>query len=156
VALTARALVRRSIEVDGPADRVWDGVVDWPRHGAWVPLTTVAVLTPAATGVGARFVGRTALPGPLRRIGFDDVMEVVAWEPPTTDRPGRCEVVKQGRVVRGSAWFEVHPRGAGRSRVTWGEDVLVPAPLAPLVRAVAGAGLARVLRAMARDLGERR
>jgi hypothetical protein len=109
------------VEVGAPADRTWNVLVDWPAHGRWVPLTTVSVLTPSGTGVGARFVGRTGL-GPL---GFDDPMEITEWTPPAAGRPGQCRVVKQGRVVLGEAWFEVSDLPGGRSRVAWTEDVEV-------------------------------
>ena len=108
-------------DVRAPAPAVWDALVDWPRHGDWVPLTVVRILTVRPGGVGARFVGRTGA-GPL---AFDDPMEVTAWQPPEGDRPGRCDVVKQGRVIGGSAWFSVAPLAAGRCRVAWHEDVTV-------------------------------
>ncbi|MFN8077937.1 MAG: SRPBCC family protein [Kineosporiaceae bacterium] len=150
--LLARCRVRRTIDVAAPAGQVWAVLVDWPRHGAWVPLTTVRTLTPSGLGLGARFVGRTAAPGPLRVLGFDDVMEVVAWQPPEGGATGRCEVVKLGRVVRGGAEFEVEPLDAERTRVHWVEDVVVPRPLVRPVAVIAGWGLDRVLRAMARDI----
>lgn len=154
--LATRCRIVRSVDVAAEVGSVWQGVVDWPRHGDWVPLTTVRTLTPSGRGVGARFVGRTAGPGPLSVIGFDDVMEVRSWQDPdpSTDppTPGRCEVVKLGRVVRGSAAFEVSAAGPGRSRVRWVEDIVVPRLVCRLVAVIAGAGLDRVLRAMARDL----
>lgn len=146
------------VVLDVPADvhRVWDAMVDWPAHGRWVPLTTVTVLTPSGAGVGARFVGRTGI-GPL---AFDDPMEVVEWRPPADGVPGRCRVVKQGRLVLGGAWFEVAavpgPAGPG-SRVTWVEEIeIAPArltrPLGPLVAAAGKAGFTRALRVMAREV----
>jgi hypothetical protein len=40
-------------------------------------------------------------------LAFDGLMTVELWQPPSGDapgdRPGRCEVVKQGRVVLGGA-----------------------------------------------------
>lgn len=150
--LLARCRVLRTIDVAASAEQVWAVLVDWPRHGAWVPLTTVRTLTPSGLGLGARFVGRTAAPRPLAALGFDDVMEVVAWQPPEGGATGRCEVVKLGCVVRGGAEFEVEPLDAGRSRVHWVEDVVVPRPLVRLIAVVTGLGLDRVLRAMARDI----
>lgn len=140
-------------DVPAPADVVWDRLVDWPSHGRWVPLTRVRVLTPRPDGVGARFVGRTAV-GPL---GFDDPMEVTAWRPPAGDVPGRCDVVKQGRVLLGSAYFEVAPRPGGGATVRWGEDVEVaPArltrPFAPLTRLVTRRLFTVVLRRLAAEL----
>jgi hypothetical protein len=139
-------------DVAVPPQRAWRALVDWPAHGRWVPLTTVRVLTPRREGIGTRFVGRTAV-GP---IGFDDPMEVVEWCPPGPGVPGECRVVKQGRVLRGEAWFEVADGPAGGSRVTWVEDVGLPWPrvtrlLDPVLAAIGRAGLRRSLRAMAAE-----
>ena len=81
------------LDVAAGVDQVWARMVDWPAHGRWVPLTTVRVLTPSGSGVGARFVGRTG----LGLLAFDDPMEIVGWRPPLDGVAGRCEVVKQGR-----------------------------------------------------------
>ncbi len=141
------------MDVDAPAERTWATLVDWPAHGRWVPLTRVRVLTPSGAGVGARFVGRSGI-GPL---GFDDPMEVVEWAPPSAGSPGRCAVVKQGRVVLGRASFEVADLPGGRSRVTWLEDVeLAPValtrPFAAVVALVGRLAFTRTLRAMAREV----
>jgi hypothetical protein len=139
----ARIVVAR--QIPAPARVTWNLVTDWPSHGRWVPLTTVRVLT-SADGVGTRFVGRTGL-GPF---GFDDPMQVSEFVPPTGDLPGdgpgRCTVVKQGRVVTGSAWFEVRPLAGGICLLTWGEDVeirprAVTSRLQPLVAFAARLGL---------------
>lgn len=121
------------VEVDAPAAVVWDRLVDWSAHGRWVPLTEVRLLTPRGDGVGARFVGRTSLAAVgLPGVGFDDVMTVTEWSPPTGSRPGRCAVRKTGRVLRGTAAFdvvEVGPAGddsPGRTRVVWVQEVLLP------------------------------
>lgn len=147
------ARVVASVEVAAPAPVVWNRVVDWPAHGRWVPLTRVRVLTSRPGGVGARFVGRTGL-GPL---GFDDPMEVVEWTVPSTDRPGVCDVVKQGRVVLGRARFEVAPTSSGTTTVRWTEDIeLAPVRLTrPFGRLVALGGrllFSRALRIMAREV----
>jgi hypothetical protein len=142
-----------SVEVEAPAAATWAALVDWPSHARWIPLTTVRVLTASPSGIGARFVGRSGL-GP---IGFDDPMEVVEWRPPAAGEAGRCSVVKQGRVVLGTAAFEVHDLPGGRSRVDWVEDVdVVPVVLTrPFDRLIAVAGrlaFTRTLRAMAREV----
>ena len=138
-----------TVEVGAPAARVWSALVDWPAHGRWVPLTRVRVLTPSGQGVGARFTGRTGI-GPL---AFDDPMEVVEWQPPAGDAAGHCRVEKRGRVVLGSAWFDVVTLPGGRSRVTWTEDVEVaPAvltrPFGALLRAAGARAFASTLRRM--------
>lgn len=144
------------VVVRAAPERVWEALVDWPSHGRWAPLTSVRVEPGRAAGVGARFTGRTGL-GPL---AFDDPMEVVVWQPPSGGRPGRCEVVKQGRVVLGRAWFDVVGLPDGRTRVAWHEDVDV-APvrltrLASPLTALAGRVLfGLVLRRMAREVAAR-
>jgi polyketide cyclase/dehydrase/lipid transport protein len=144
-----------SLDVRAPASRVWAELVDWPKHGDWAPLTSVRVTSVRPGGVGAAFVGRTGI-GPL---AFDDPMTVELWRPPAGDQAGdgagRCEVRKHGRVIHGTAWFEVVPLAAGRSRVDWHEDVTVsPVRLTrfagPLLSAAGTIGFRRTLRAMAR------
>jgi hypothetical protein len=140
------------VDTPAPPERTWKAVTDWPSHGRWTPLTRVRVLTPAASGVGARFVGRTGI-GPL---AFDDPMEVVEWREPFDGVPGHCRVVKQGRVVLGEAWFDVSQRPGG-SRVSWTEDIeIAPArltrPFGGLIGLAGRLAFTRSLRAMAREL----
>ncbi len=77
-----------------PAE-VFARLTDWERHGEAVPLTRIR-----RTESG--FVARTGV-GPL---GFDDVMDVVAWDPPRS-----CRIEKRGRVVKGTVGV---PRFAAR------------------------------------------
>lgn len=150
------------VDVPVPVQEVWDRLTDWPAHTRWVPLTTVRVATPLATGVGARFVGRTSLAAVgIDRLGFDDPMEVTAWLPPADGLPGRCGIRKLGRVVRGSAAFDVvampEVDGAPLTRVLWEGDLdLPPRPLtrllAPLVSLAGRLAYTGALRAMAREL----
>ncbi|MER5888152.1 SRPBCC family protein [Streptomyces sp. NPDC001941] len=101
-------------------EEAWRRVTDWPAHGALVPLTRTTVLPGPGGGVGTRFSARTGL-GPL---AFEDPMEVTVWEPPAAGRPGRCRLVKYGRLVRGWALIEVYGSGGG-ARVEWLEDLRV-------------------------------
>ncbi|WP_328672189.1 SRPBCC family protein [Streptomyces sp. NBC_00328] len=101
----------------------WRRLTDWPRHADVVPLTRVAVRTPAPTREGTVFVARSG----LGRLAFDDPMEVVAWSPPGGGVPGTCRLVKRGTFVTGWAEFEVHPADGGGSRVVWREDLSVRA-----------------------------
>jgi hypothetical protein len=144
-------------EVRAAASVAWTVLVDWPRHGDWVPLTTVRIVTPRPDGVGAGFVARTG----VGRLGFDDPMTVVAWEPPEGDdpgaAPGRCEVVKSGRVVHGGAVFTVTPSSGRHCRVTWTEDVTVsPRRITrfaePVVALAGRLAFAATMRAFARDV----
>lgn len=147
----ARFTVTR--DVAAGATDVWNALVDWPRHGDWVPLTTVRVRTDRPGGVGAEFVAFTGL-GPL---GFDDHMRVVVWEPPVAGGPGTCEVVKLGRVLRGRARFTVTPLAGRRCRVVWFEDVtLTPHAITrfggPVLSLVGRLGFTSMLKALERDV----
>ncbi|MGF1648397.1 MAG: SRPBCC family protein [Kineosporiaceae bacterium] len=145
-----------AVEVAAPPTAVWSAITDWPRHGRWVPLTTVRTLTVRPDGVGARFVGRTGI-GP---VAFDDLMEVTEWLPPADARPGRCAVRKLGRLVGGTAAFDVAPIAADRTLVVWEYDLrLAPQrltrPLGPLVAAVGRPAVTAALRAMGREVEAR-
>ncbi|MGJ7442324.1 SRPBCC family protein [Aquipuribacter sp. MA13-13] len=155
-----------STDVRAPVEDVWARMTDWPAHGRWVPMTTVRVLTPLAGGVGARFVGRSSLAVVgLDVLGFDDPMEVTLWRPPSGTGPGRCEVRKLGRVVTGTAAFDVVPvpqdDGRPLTRVVWEEDIQI-APraltrfLAPLVALAGRLAFTATLRTMGRELTARR
>ncbi len=143
-----------AVDVDAPVQRTWDALTDWASHGDWIPMTRMRVTSPEPRGLGASFVGRSGI-GPL---AFDDPMVVTRWEPPGRGRPGRCDVRKTGRIVRGGASFEVGERPGG-SRVRWREDVEVPPEaltrrLGPLVavggRVLFGLALRRFARTVAR------
>ena len=130
-------------------DDAWRRLTEWSRHGDVVPLTRVAVLTPAPTREGTVFVARTGF-GPF---AFADRMEVTVWQPPTYDEPGRCRLEKRGRVVLGWAEIEVRPGPGGRARVVWREELrvrLLPSFLDPLLgataRTVFGRAVNRLLR----------
>ncbi|GAA4930085.1 SRPBCC family protein [Streptomyces coeruleoprunus] len=105
-----------------PVAEAWRRVTDWGAHGAGVPLTRVTVLTAGPTGAGTRFTARTG----LGRLGFDDPMRVVRWEPPGTggSAAGVCRLEKEGRVVLGAAEITVRAEGSG-ARVTWVEELRV-------------------------------
>ncbi|WP_433222667.1 SRPBCC family protein [Dactylosporangium sp. CS-047395] len=146
-----------SVEVGAPAARVWEALTDWRNHARWAPLTTVRLTTDRMDGVGAGFVAHSGL-GPL---GFDDPMTVSRWEPPVAGSPGRCDVDKHGRVLKGKAWFLVVPLDATRCRVDWSEDVtVVPHRLDRVTGGVVGlvgrAGFGQALRKMAREVEQAR
>jgi Polyketide cyclase / dehydrase and lipid transport len=127
-------------ETDLPPAEAWARLVDWPQHAVHVPLTAISV-QPGEPGIGAVFVARTS----LGRLGFDDPMEVVAWDPPRF-----CRIEKRGRVVLGWAELAVVPSGTG-SRVTWREEA-VPAKLPRLARPLADAAGRRLFTRVIRGL----
>lgn len=98
----------------------WRRLTVWEDHAAQVPLTRITVTTPPPTAVGTVLVARTS----LVRLGFDDPMEVVAWDPPEGGGAGRCRLEKRGAVVLGWAEIEVRP-GPGGAVVVWTEDLRV-------------------------------
>lgn len=101
---------------------VWRRLTDWERHGDHIPLTTVT--QSGGEGVGSTFTARTAA-GP---VGFDDVMEITRWDPPTQGTEGhtegRCDIVKRGQIVAGWAELTVTPTATG-TQVRWREEVAV-------------------------------
>jgi hypothetical protein len=101
-----------------PAE-AWHRLTRWERHGDTVPLTRVTAEPPGPTRRGTLVVARTGA-GPL---AFADPMEVTVWQPPREETPGRCRLVKRGRVVRGWAEIEVGAEPGGRTRVGWREEL---------------------------------
>lgn len=139
--------LRRTVPLS--LDEAWRRLTTWPRHGAVVPLTRVAAVTPPPTGEGTVVVARTGL-GPL---AFDDRMEVTVWRPPADGEPGLCRLVKRGRVVLGWAEIEVRPGPGGRARVLWREELRVrflPGAFDPLLKAAARAVFGRAVNLLLR------
>ena len=140
------AQVSASVDIAASVEQTWRAVMDWSRQGEWIPATRVRATAGSGDAVGDRVVARTA----LGRLGFDDPMEIVRWEPPHV-----CEVRHLGRVVRGTGTFVVEPAGAGRSRFVWSEQLTVPGGRAGelafrLTRPVTGLLLRLALRRLAR------
>jgi Polyketide cyclase / dehydrase and lipid transport len=106
------------IEVDGPADRVWKIMTDWPRHAEWVPFTRAE----GGDGLGSTLDAWTGL-GP---IGFTDTMVITEWEPPEDERRGRVSVRHTGALVKGEGRFDVQPLAGDRCRVVWAERIDLP------------------------------
>ncbi len=129
------------VEVDAPAQRVWDAIVDWEAQGRWILGTRVRATRGAGRQVGDRVTAVTAV-GP---IGFSDEFEITVWDPPRV-----CVVQHLGRVVRGTGTFAVEAESAARSRFVWSEDLALPLGALgragwPLVRPVFAAGVRRSL-----------
>ena len=106
-----------TVDVDAPVETTWSAVTDWERQGEWMLGTTVRVLSGSASGVGTGLAARTGV-GPLAVV---DEMRITAWEP-----PHRCQVAHLGRVIRGSAAFEVEQLAGDRSRFVWSEWLDLP------------------------------
>jgi hypothetical protein len=149
-----RTRLERHVDVEAPAEELWDYVTDWPRQSEWVPLTRVEKVD-AADGLGGRFRAWTGI-GP---VGFWDPMTITAWER-TPGGGGRCEVLHRGRVVRGEGEFTVVAVGPGSSRLVWAEVLVVPAGAAGALawraaRPVVERALDRALRTMREHFEQR-
>jgi len=133
-----------------PPRRVWAELVDWPGHGAWIPMTTVDAGDGDPTEVGYTF---TAWSG-LRPLALEDRMRVVRCEWDDTGRSGICEVAKLGPVLGGHAGFTVRPDGAG-TVLAWREDVTIdrlPRFLSPIAARLGVLGFTLALRSLDRLL----
>lgn len=135
------------VDVDAPAEAVWQTVTDWPGQGEWMLGTRVEV----AGGGEGRHLGAAlrAVTG-VGPFGITDTMDIVEWEPPV-----RCVVRHTGRVVRGDGVFEVVPLGPDRARFLWTERLDLPLGAVgrlgwPLVVPVFRAGVLASLHRMAR------
>jgi hypothetical protein len=135
---------------DAPPRRVWDELVDWPGHGAWIPATTIAGGDGDPTEVGYTF---TAWSG-VRPLVLEDRMRVTECTWDEERRVGVCAVDKLGPVLGGSAGFTVGAHRDG-SLVVWSEDVTIPwlpSLLAPVAAVIGRVGFSLALAALARHL----
>ena len=107
-------ILSASVDVEAPAEVVFDAAVDWSSQARWMPLTRVAVVSGDGRSVGTTVVARTG----ARFAAAVDPMVVDVWEP-----PHRCEVRHEGRVVRGRGVFRVDSLSSDRSRFTWEEHL---------------------------------
>ncbi|MFF0744630.1 SRPBCC family protein [Streptomyces sp. NPDC004111] len=128
-----------------PAE-AWRRLTAWERHAAQVPFTRITVTTEPPTHRGTRFVARTG----IGRLGFDDPMEVVVWEPPY-----HCRLEKHGGVVTGWAEIDVReePDGGSGARVVWTEDLRVrglPRACDPLLARAGRVVFGRAMRVLLR------
>lgn len=144
MAAAVRFEVRTSF--DAPPRRVWDEMIDWKAHEAWIPATRVVVSEGDATAVEF-----TAFTG-YRPLVLEDRMRITRCEWDDTTSTGDCEVEKLGPVLRGHAGFTVKPEGAG-CVVVWVEDATVPYTpgfAAPVVAKLGGAGFKLGMRKLAK------
>ena len=140
-------------EFDVSAREVWDELVDWEAHGAWVPMTHTDVESDDATAVGARFTAYTG----IGRAALVDRMQVAecAWDDAASS--GRCVVDKLGPVLSGQAGFDVTSTANG-SEVDWFEDVEVrylPRLFAPVAARAGAFGFRQGMKRLAKLLAGR-
>ena len=106
-----------TVDIDAPAEFVWNAITDWPRQGEWMLGTKVEQTSPGPNAVGTTIAAFTG----IWRIGFLDTMTVTTWQPPTV-----CDVLHTGRVVRGTGRFAVQATGPNTCIFRWEEDLVIP------------------------------
>jgi carbon monoxide dehydrogenase subunit G len=105
-------------EVDAPREVLWRVLTRWEQQSDWMlDAESVEVLTPERTGEGVVLRCPTNVLG----VTVEDVMRVSGWEEPTY-----LEVTHLGRVITGHGAFVLEPLGAGRTRITWWEEIDPP------------------------------
>lgn len=106
---------------DVPVRELWDELIDWPAHGAWIPATTIEGGEGDPNDVGYTFTGWTG----IRPLALEDRMRVTRCDWDDAGQTGTCDVEKLGPVLGGTAGFTVRS-GATGSVLDWREDVTVP------------------------------
>jgi uncharacterized protein YndB with AHSA1/START domain len=128
----SRVAVHAAVDVDAPAQQVWDVLVDWPRHAEWVPFTS-------AEGGAAEGESVEAWTGAGPAV-FLDTMVIDDWVP-----PNRIEVRHTGWPIRGEGRFDLVDLPGGRCRVTWSELIDLPLGTVGRVGWIAVGPLARLM-----------
>jgi len=129
---------------------VWDELIDWQGHAAWIPATTVDLGDGDPTAVGYTF---TAWSG-FRPLALEDRMRVAQCDWDDDARSGVCWVDKLGPVLGGRAGFTVHADGNG-AVLDWTEDVTVrrlPGFLSPVAALAGRLGFSLAFRSLAKHL----
>jgi Polyketide cyclase / dehydrase and lipid transport len=140
-------------EFEATPRELWDELVDWEGHGAWVPMTRTDVDSDDPTAVGATFTAYTG----IWRLALVDRMRVAECEWDDATSTGRCVVDKLGPVLSGQAGFDVKPSAAGSS-IEWFEAVDVrylPRMLAPVATKLGAFGFGQGMRRLAKLLADR-
>ncbi len=138
---------------DVPARQLWDELVDWPAHGAWIPATTIEGGSGDPGAVGYTFTGWTG----FRPVALEDRMRVTRCDWDDTAQTGACDVEKLGPVLGGTAGFTVRADSGG-SVLDWREDVTVPylpGFLSGLAAVVGRLGFTLALRRLAKVMAHR-
>lgn len=128
----SRVAVHAAVDVDAPAQQVWDVLVDWPRHAEWVPFTSAE----GGAAEGESVEARTGV-GPAVLL---DTMVIDDWAP-----PNRVGVRHTGWPIRGEGRFDLVDLPGGRCRVTWSELIDLPLGMAGRAGWIAVGPLARLM-----------
>jgi carbon monoxide dehydrogenase subunit G len=128
------ASIRREVEVDAPAEKIWAAVRDVgavherlaPGFGVDTKMEEGARVVTFANGVTAREL----------IVDVDDAARRLVWS-----------VVGSPRLTHHNASLQVFADGAGRSRVTWIADLL-PDDMAGYIQAMIEQGMAVMKRTL--------
>ena len=134
-----------------PPQQVWNELVNWSGHGAWIPATRVVVDPGDPTAVGATFTAWTG----IGKLALEDRMRVSALEWSRETGCGMCRVDKLGPILQGAADFTVSPDRSEGTDLRWVEDVTVrrvPQFIAPLLAQAGALGFKQGMRRLARLL----
>jgi hypothetical protein len=149
----ARVQFELSRRFDIPARELWNELVDWPAHGAWIPATTIEGGSGESTAVGYTFTAWTG----IRPVALEDRMRVTRCDWDDAAQTGACDVEKLGPILTGTAGFTVRSEDAG-SVLHWYEYVTVPylpAFLSPVVAFAGRCGFTLALRSLAKVMSRR-
>jgi len=105
------------VDIQAPAQAVWDAMTSWNQQGKWMLATKVESLDGDGRHVDARIRAFTG----IGRIGIMDPMTITHWNPPTV-----CKVVHTGNIVRGTGEFVVEPIHEQAATFIWAEDLEIP------------------------------
>jgi hypothetical protein len=122
-----------SVKSPRSQEETWRAIVDWKAQSNWMLQTKVWVTSKDNQGVGTSIAAFT---GPLHRIyprmkwlGVLDLMEVTAWQP-----PARCDVIHNGKIIKGTGTFLIEAIDSKSSYFHWSEEIQAPAPIFYLIK----------------------
>ena len=113
-----RRAVSTGIDIDAPAERVWEVMVDAGGYGNWNPFI-VSVDAPRGFGIGECLTLWVRMPGSR---GLTRSREQVSrCEPPEGGQPGHLvyrysDIPSRFGLVRATRWQGVEPLAADRAR----------------------------------------
>lgn len=161
----AKVYFELSYDFAVPPKVVWDELIDWKGHEAWIPATQVELRGDSApTEVGAEFTAWTGLALGTsigRKLALEDRMQVAQIDYDDETSTGHCRVVKLGPLLTGHAAFTVTPAPgtANGAQMRWVEDITVayaPQFLAPVLAQIGKGGFRFGMSQLAKQLRGRR
>ena len=124
-----------SLSVKSPRSQqeTWQAIIDWQAQSNWMLQTKVWVTSKENQGVGTKIAAFT---GPLHRLyprmkwfGILDLMEVTAWQPPE-----RCDVIHNGKIIKGTGSFLIEAVDSKSSYFHWSEEIQAPTAIFILIK----------------------